>query len=219
MTKDTEYWKGVLKEAREQHEALSIKRDALDAEREEVNLRIVQLEQLITHATPLTSTTPLEKINAFLIENATGLNLADACRKVLQKSNTHMTPIEIRDTLAASRYDLAQYSNALASIHGVLKRMVESGEVEPLSHEVRGTMYRWKSQGTRYIAQDAGTNAFSDLRRNIVPPVQDETLPAKPGAGADPKPRDQFGDMFRSKRGGLRGLREIAEEAAKKSKK
>lgn len=43
-----------------------------------------------------------------------------------------MTPIEIRDALETSKYDLSQHSNPLASIHSVLKRFVASGEAQAI---------------------------------------------------------------------------------------
>lgn len=152
MSRDTEYWKGALKEAREQHQALCVRRDTLDIERDDVNRRIIQLEHVIASLQPVTSESPLKKIDAFLIENATEIGLADAVREVLKNSNKFMAPVYIRDVLVESGYDLSQYSNALASIHGVLKRMVESGEVEMLTG-ARGTMYRWKNVGLGSLRQ------------------------------------------------------------------
>lgn len=153
-----EYWKEALNTAKEQLDALRIRLDALDAEREIITNEMVQLEQVVTSLTPLTSEHSLEELNAFLIENATELNLADACREVLKKNNRYMTPIEIRDTLAASGFDLTNYSNPLASIHGVLKRFVESGTAE--KHEKDGaTMYR--SKGYTAVVIPASTSGRS----------------------------------------------------------
>lgn len=151
-----EFWKDALKTAQEQLEALRVRLDSLDAEREEIVNEIVQFEEAIKSLTPLTSERSLEKINAFLIENATELNLADACREVLKKNDRYMTPIEIRNTLDASNFDLTNYSNPLASIHGVLKRMAESGEIE--KHEKDGTtLYRLKRHTVMIPASGGGS--------------------------------------------------------------
>src|SRR5947209_13985453 len=123
MSKTTEYWEDVLENARAEHLHLCQTRDALDAQREEVNARIVQLEQTIACVSPLTSETPHERLESIVIKNAAELGLANAVREVLKNSNTFMTPVYIRDTLVGSGYDLSPYSNPLASIHGVLKRM------------------------------------------------------------------------------------------------
>lgn len=58
--------------------------------------------------------------------------LADACRAVLKNSSGRpLTPLQVRDAIIALGYNLAQHkSNPLASIHAVLKRLSESGDVE-----------------------------------------------------------------------------------------
>jgi hypothetical protein len=171
-----EYWKDALKTAQEQLEALRVRLDSLDAEREEIVNEVVQLEQAIKSLSPLASDRPLEKINALLIENAAGLNLADACREVLKKNDRYMTPIEIRNTLDASNFDLTTYSNPLASIHGVLKRMAESGEIE--KHEKGGTtLYRLKGYTVTIPASGGGSVGRSAVER-IAEQVNNPTLKA-----------------------------------------
>ncbi|HEX8844320.1 MAG TPA: hypothetical protein VF791_06735 [Pyrinomonadaceae bacterium] len=164
MSRD--YWKDALKTAQEQAEELRTRLNALDAEREEIVNGIVQLEEAIKSLSPLASERPLEKINAFLIENATELNLADACREVLKKNDRYMTPIEIRNTLDASNFDLTNYSNPLASIHGVLKRMADSGEIE--KHEKDNTtLYRFKRHTVTIPASGGGSTGRSAVERMV----------------------------------------------------
>jgi hypothetical protein len=137
-----QYWTEALSTAKERLEALRIRLDAIDAEREEIVNEVVQMEQLVKSLTPLTTDSPLDKVNTTLIKNAANLNLADACRRVLAENDRYMTPIEIRNTLVASEFDLSNYSNPLASIHGVLKRIAESGDIE--KHDKGGTtLYKW----------------------------------------------------------------------------
>jgi hypothetical protein len=55
-----------------------------------------------------------------------------------------MTPVELRDELKAIGYDLAKHTNALASIHSVLKRLAESEAKEVKMHEHKeGARYSW----------------------------------------------------------------------------
>jgi hypothetical protein len=164
MSQNKDYWRGVLDNALRTLQGLRVRRDELDAEREEVNLEIVQLEQVVTNLTPLIYDGPDVKLPTYRLPSE--IKLTDACREVLKKNDKHMTPMEIRGALEAGGYDLSQHKNALASIHGVLKRLVESGEVEPLVHDVRGTMYRWKSTGTRV----PGSTGGAGTPRISVPP-------------------------------------------------
>lgn len=197
MSRD--YWKTVYETARNTLDELRERRDALDAEREEVNLEIVQLEQVVTNLSPLINENPLDKLPSVLIRNVNDLSLADACREVLKQANKHMTPIEIRNTLEIVGYNLKQHSNPLASIHGVLKRMADSGEVEQLTHDVLGTMYRLK-QGTKVL----GSSPSSGIT------VPSPTV--KRGSGGDPKPVGMpWESMKRSDY-----LRRLAEEADEK---
>lgn len=144
-----EYWIGVEKEARERLKALRIMLDSLDVQRAERANEIIQLEQLIRSITPFTSDHPLDAdaklLNNFgLVSSLAGLDLADACRKVLQENDRYMSPREIRDMLEANDYDLTQHTNHLASIHGVLKRIVESGEALRMA-ESSGVVYKWNT--------------------------------------------------------------------------
>lgn len=144
-----EYWIGVEKEARERLEALKIMLDSLDAQRVERANQILQLEQLLRSIAPFTVENPLDAearlLNNFgLVSSLEGLDLTEACRKVLKENDRYMSPREVRDMLEANGYDLTQHPNHLASIHGVLKRLVESGNVLPMA-DSKGVVYKWNT--------------------------------------------------------------------------
>ena len=121
-------------------------------ERDELRERLKALESEI----PLLA----EKINAlanligdpamiesgmkdFLDEVAT-MGLTDAVRAGLKSTHIPRTVIEIRNWLRSRNYDLSKYANEVATLHTVLKRLVEnSGEVEEVEKEGRKA-YRWK---------------------------------------------------------------------------
>lgn len=173
MSKDgIDYWTQVQDAARKRHEAARIRLDALDAEREEITNEVVQLEQLIKSVAPFTSASPLEQGIVFLIDNAADLTLADACRRTLKNNSRYMKPKEIRFVLEASGLDLkANYTNPLAGIHGVLKRMVASGEVEAHSHEAKGTLYRWK-----YAVQKGSDFSTERAKQKEIDTLADATV-------------------------------------------
>lgn len=54
--------------------------------------------------------------------------LTEACKTSLRCAATPMTPVELRDRLHSTGFDIHRYSNPLAAIHTVLRRLVESGE-------------------------------------------------------------------------------------------
>ena len=73
----------------------------------------------------------------------------DAVRIVLSKNRSYAaTAIGVRDLLIKDGYPLDGYSNPLASIHTILKRLADRGEVEieTTSGEI---YYRWKGDVER----------------------------------------------------------------------
>jgi hypothetical protein len=98
--------------------------EKLSAERAELDGRLAQLKYSIAALTKLCGYEP-----------TVPLGLTDACRLVLRNAVTPLTALEVRDRLAAIGVDLAKYSNPLASIHTVLKRMHDAGEIAERDRE------------------------------------------------------------------------------------
>lgn len=143
MAKEKDYWRQVVENTLDQLSELRASRDEKDAELQEIDTEIMQLERLLTSLAPFTSEAPIEIPGTLIIDGIASLSLADACREILRASGKYKTARGVRDALKDSGYDLSRHNNALASIHGVLKRMYESGEIGQL--EARGrTFYRWK---------------------------------------------------------------------------
>jgi hypothetical protein len=92
--------------------------ETLVAERGELDARISQLQHSIAALTRLCG-----------FEPTVPLGLTEACRLVLRNSPVPLTALELRDRLTSIGVDVTRYSNALASIHTVIRRMQESGEV------------------------------------------------------------------------------------------
>ena len=91
--------------------------EELGKQRLDIDKRLAQLMQTITS---------LNKLCGFMPTAPMGLT--DGCRLAL-RSGAPMTPREVRDRLEAIGFDLSEYSNALASIHTVLRRLNEAGEI------------------------------------------------------------------------------------------
>jgi hypothetical protein len=140
----------ALNTARQQREELIARRSALQTELIEVDRQIMQLEQAIISLTPLADnagsieheTTAFE--NARFSDGLKELGLADACRKVLQTTEMFTSPKLVRDVLEKIGYPLDRFSNPLASIHGVLKRMAESSEIVQAINDSKDVVYCWK---------------------------------------------------------------------------
>jgi hypothetical protein len=98
--------------------------EKLSAERAGLDDRLAQLRHSIAALTKLCGYEP-----------TVPLGLTDACRLVLRNSVAPLTALEVRDRLVAIGVDLDKYSNPLASIHTVLKRMHSGGEIAERDRE------------------------------------------------------------------------------------
>jgi len=52
---------------------------------------------------------------------------------------------QVRDLLIADGYNMSRYSNPLASIHTILKRLTKADEVEAKVLKDGDVYYRWKT--------------------------------------------------------------------------
>jgi hypothetical protein len=106
----TDDYRRALEAATREYERAMADRAALDD-------RLAQLKQTIASLTKLCGYEP-----------TVSWGLTEACRTLLRSARTPLTAVELRDRLASVGFDLDRYSNALAAVHTVLKRMTESGE-------------------------------------------------------------------------------------------
>jgi hypothetical protein len=113
-------------------EAAAREYEALGQERQRIDQRLGELAQTIGTLTRLCGLTP-----------TVPWGLTDACRTVLRSAGLAMTPTEVRERLAAIGCDLSSYSNPLASVHTVLKRLNESGELRFITTGHGKVAYIW----------------------------------------------------------------------------
>jgi hypothetical protein len=80
-------------------------------------------------------------------DEADALGLTDAIRQAfMAQQNTQLTAQNVRDRLDFMGFSLDKYGNALASIHTVIKRLLEKNEIEevPPTREGEKVAYTWK---------------------------------------------------------------------------
>ena len=92
--------------------------EQLGAKRREIDQRLAELAQSIGTLSKLLGLTP-----------TVPMGLTDAIRLVVRGAGVPMTPVEVRDRLHAIGFDVSKYSNDLAAVHTILKRLNESGEI------------------------------------------------------------------------------------------
>jgi len=121
---DTDY-RAALEAAVEEYEQVGAERRALDD-------RLAHLAQTIG--------TLSRRLG---LEPTVPLGLTDACRLVL-RGGRPLTPVEVRDALQAIGLDLSIYTNELAAIHTILKRLNEAGEIRLVPRPSGKHAYLWE---------------------------------------------------------------------------
>ncbi len=107
--------------------------ETLARQRTEIDERLARLAQTIGSLTRLCHLVP-----------TVPFGLTDACRMVLKAAGHPLTAPEVRAQLDAMGFDLARYSNDLASIHTVLKRLNQAGEADFVPRPWDKPAYGWK---------------------------------------------------------------------------
>jgi hypothetical protein len=112
-------------------EAAAKEYEALGDERRKIDERLTQLAQTIGTLSRLIGLTP-----------TVPLSITDAVRLAI-RAGVPMTPPEVRDRLLSIGFDLSAYSNELAVIHTVLRRLNEAGEIRIIPKAGGKNAYLW----------------------------------------------------------------------------
>ena len=193
MTK-VEY-KTILEAAVTELAELLGQREALDTERDKLDYRIRELKQGIIALGPLAGLNSQAKyaelfpeFNLFL-----PVGLKEGVLAVLSsvKTDGFMTPVAIRDGLAATGYE-NKSKNILPSIHNVLKRLESANPPEVESTDLEG------KTGYRLIRERAPKqNAFQiRLGKAVQDAIHPPSAETKSFGIERPKKRDAFQDLI-----------------------
>lgn len=129
----------VRNQARVELKQLLQQRSRLDIELSKINARIIEVSKAVNALNLLVGDADENQAD-FMIE-LSGMNLSDAVREILRRSDVHLTPLDIKFTLRKLGYNTESYTNPQASIHTMLKRLEESGLVDTILKEGK-TAYR-----------------------------------------------------------------------------
>jgi len=124
-------------------EALTAAREELEhllEQQDMLQIRIARVRQSIAALSSLCDEAP-----------TTDLGLTDAVRSVLRGSVEALAAAEVKERLAALGLALASHVNPLASVHTVLKRLVQAGEARSTKGYGGKTVY-WYWHPSQVIA-------------------------------------------------------------------
>ena len=118
--------------------------ETLLQQKTDLEARLAQLGESIGTLTRLCGYTP-----------TVAYGLTEACKTSLRCAKAPMTPLEVRDRLQAVGFDINRYSNPLAAIHTVLRRLTESGEARRRASRSKGVTYEFIAPAPRAIPHPA----------------------------------------------------------------
>ncbi|OLE51530.1 MAG: hypothetical protein AUG51_22365 [Acidobacteria bacterium 13_1_20CM_3_53_8] len=122
----TDYYKKALEAARKELATLEDERAKLDK-------RITQLKQGIVGLSALAGNEDSGEKPQSMMDVLTGVGvetgLTDATRMIVSAFGMPMTPVQVRDALLNLGYDLSGYSNVVASLHTIMKRLGKNKEL------------------------------------------------------------------------------------------
>ncbi len=124
--------------------------ETLGQQRQDVDRRLAEVAQTIGTLSRLCGLTP-----------TVPLGLTDACRLIARGAGVPLTPGDVRQRLQSIGFDLEKYSNDLAAIHTILKRLNESGELRVIArgHDSGKQAYIW-NHGPSVVALGSDIAAF-----------------------------------------------------------
>jgi hypothetical protein len=139
-----DYIKKALQEACKEYFQLQVKRDGFRRQVMEVEKQSFALLPKIHSLAELCPPAPDSPIGK-LVRRIAKSGLTDAVGNILEGTGEWMSPVQIRDQMIRFRVDLTRYKNPVSSIHTILGRWVDSGEVEQQPDEKTGKIvFRWK---------------------------------------------------------------------------
>jgi hypothetical protein len=147
--------------------------ETLGEQRREIDARLSHLAQTIGTLSRLLGLTP-----------TVPLSITEAVRLAM-RSGAPMTPVDVRERLLSIGVDLSIYSNDLAVIHTVLKRLNEAGELRIVPGPGGKNQYLW-AKPARAIALGP---EIAEFIRGLPPDRAFAAIEQKAGEKRVPKKR------------------------------
>ena len=122
-------YKSWYADARTEFDNLQTQRAQLKNNLDECDKQIAALVQTINAIAPLVGEEPVAA-PATEEPDAPPAGITDSIRTILAEAREPLSASEIRERLETMGFDMKSYSNPLATVHTVLRRLTESGEAD-----------------------------------------------------------------------------------------
>ena len=155
----TKNYHGTLFEAKQDLARCLVKRQKIDHKVARLQAVISDLENLCAEL----DQKHFEKRVDRVIKADLTVGITESARVILKEKFFPMTASELKESIEDRKHNLSTYSNPLAVIHTVLKRLVQSGEVRMVPQAKGKKAYQWVSPTDKLL---------SELRLTKQPAVQ-----------------------------------------------
>jgi len=137
--------KNALQEAVKQLAEVGQQQDELERQRLELQKQGFKILTKIHGLAALCDDLPPSSPVALIVKQIERDGITNAIRNILHGVGEWMSPAQIRDQMIRFRIDLTRYKNPLGSIHTILGRLAESGEIEQgIDEKTKKAIYRAK---------------------------------------------------------------------------
>ena len=112
-------------------------------QREEADKRIGQLIKALHDLAPMLPVSERSGLfSSVKIARRKGLGLTEIILDILRDSDVPLSVSDIRDRMQESGFDLSKYSRASATIHNIMRRLVQSKRAMPTFSKDRVVLYK-----------------------------------------------------------------------------
>lgn len=121
----------IINTERREHSCATLCLDALGAAEDELKSVVIAHRESANRIAELS--TAIQALRQYLglrteqTNSLSAIGLTDSCRFVIRESGIPLTASDVRDRLGQNGFPIKNHRNMLASIHSVLKRLVQSG--------------------------------------------------------------------------------------------
>jgi len=134
MSVDLQTW---YRDARAELEKLQHEKAELERSVEEHEKQIAVLTRTVNFLAQMVGEPAIPAVEPDVAQ----AGMTGSIREILKTAPEPLTASEIRDALASLGFDMKSYSNPLATIHTVLRRLSEADEVETMHELAPGKRY------------------------------------------------------------------------------
>ena len=125
-------------------------------ERQELDHKIARLQFVVTDLQNLCAERDHKSFKnrvERVVKRDLKAGITESTRVILQENFFPMTANDLKEKIEARKLNLARYSNPLAVIHTVLKRLVQGGEVRIVPQASGKNAYQWISATDKALAE------------------------------------------------------------------